>query len=686
MSPSRRAFQLFCRVALVFCLIAANSDARAQYMDYGGLSELFGESVTTSATGLPQRASDVPVAIDIVTAEEIRLSSLRTIPELVARFANLDIVHYTDGQSEIGIRGSAQPMNPQLLVLVNGRQAYIDAFGFTAWPTLPVEIEEIRQIEVVKGPNTALYGFNAFGGVINIVTFNPLYDTRSAGSITVGTGPSLGGSASATAREGAIGVRVSAGFDRADDYGDSVPSRVNALDQDPEAERAAFAIVGELTPTVHVEAETTASSLDRTDITGGQTWSSTSYDQRSIRASLSADHEMLGAWKLQTYHNRNDVDLLTEIQGSSDFQPLTLDNDLTVVNLEGLIKPIAQHSARLTLEYRDTRSKFPTLSLASGSGGADIIAAGGAWHWQTTDWLTLTAAGRVDHFRMFLNSEPRGFDESDYDRTFTEPTYTVGVVAKVSESDTIRLSSGSGVMLPNHVDIFYSVPPPANPFGITAVSGDPRIDPARNINVELGWNHRFDEVDADFNASVFWQQQSDLKSVSGRPSSPTLAFVGGEVLSVPRNVGDSTVIGTEFTFEGDADESWSYRLGYTFLLVDDDLEVNQAVRAFAVDNEESTPTHSIDLGLSYQSDPVEADMGFRWQSKRTLLSPNDTPTFEVGTVDVDHVVDLSARVGYWLTPNLQLSLLGTGLLGGADWGPGTDIDAQGFLSLRWQLQ
>lgn len=50
-----------------------------------------------------------------------------------------------------------------------------------------VTADEIRQIEIVKGPNSALFGFNAVGGVINIVTFNPLYDDVSTGSVTGGT-------------------------------------------------------------------------------------------------------------------------------------------------------------------------------------------------------------------------------------------------------------------------------------------------------------------------------------------------------------------------------------------------------------------------------------------------------------------------------------------------------------------
>ncbi|MDH3663549.1 MAG: TonB-dependent receptor, partial [Alphaproteobacteria bacterium] len=558
-------------------------------------------------------------------------------------------------------------------------------YGFTTWPSVPVEIEEIRQIEVVKGPNTALYGFNAFGGVINIVTYNPIYDRRSGASATVGGDPSLGGSASVVTREGKIGVRASAGFDRSDGFDDPLPSRVSSLDQDPEATRAAFAVVGELAPAVHLEAEATGSNLERTEVTGAQTWALGSYDQRSVRTALNADHATLGFWKLQAYHNKTDADLQIEVDGQGQIVPLAIDSDLTVASLEGLFKPVAQHNARLLMEYRDTRTKFASGPLPAGSGGADIYSLGGTWHWQTTDWLTLTAAGRLDHFDMFLNGAPRGFDESDYDRTFTEPSYNLGSVAKVGAADTVRLAAGSGVLLPNHVDIFYNLHVAPNPFSITGASGDPRIDPAKNVNVGLGWNHVFESFGANLDASVFWQRQSDLKSVSGRPSSPTLVVVGSEVLTVPRNVGDSTVVGAELALEGELADSWRYRLGYTLLSVDDDLEVNQTAAAYPVDFEDSTPTHTVDLGLGYVADPFSADLAVRWQSERTLFAPNDTPTFELGTVDVDHVFDVSGRLGYQLSDNIDLSQVGTNIFGGTDWGPGVDIDSRVLLSLRWVL-
>jgi iron complex outermembrane receptor protein len=64
-----------------------------------------------------------------------------------------------------------------LLVLLNGQQVYLDDLGRTQWYTLPVELDEIRQIEIVKGPNTALFGFNAASGVINIITYDPAHES-----------------------------------------------------------------------------------------------------------------------------------------------------------------------------------------------------------------------------------------------------------------------------------------------------------------------------------------------------------------------------------------------------------------------------------------------------------------------------------------------------------------------------
>ena len=146
--------------------------AGAQSIDYGSLESLFGEAVTTSATGSPQRSTEVPVDMTIISADDIKRSGAHDLPTLLGRVPGIDVLNWSTYGADVGVRGYNQPMSPRLLVLVNGRQVYLDHYGYTAWSTIPVQLSEIRQIEVVKGPNAALFGFKSNTGGGNAGT-NP---------------------------------------------------------------------------------------------------------------------------------------------------------------------------------------------------------------------------------------------------------------------------------------------------------------------------------------------------------------------------------------------------------------------------------------------------------------------------------------------------------------------------------
>jgi outer membrane receptor for ferrienterochelin and colicins len=187
--------------------------AHAQSVNYSDLEDMFGEPVTTSVTGKPQRASEAPAALVIITRDDIRRSPASDIPGLIQAYAGIDVVRWTGGQADISIRGGVQPYNPRLLVLVNGRQAYLDHYGMTNWAGLGVQLDEIQQIEVVKGPNSALFGFNAVSGVINIITINPLQTQQLVATAEVGTEGyrRVSQSAAIKLNEG-LGLRLSGGY------------------------------------------------------------------------------------------------------------------------------------------------------------------------------------------------------------------------------------------------------------------------------------------------------------------------------------------------------------------------------------------------------------------------------------------------------------------------------------------
>jgi outer membrane receptor for ferrienterochelin and colicins len=82
-----------------------------------------------------------------------------------------------------------------------------------------VQLEEFRQIEVVEGPNSALYGFNAVSGVLNIITYDPLRERANAAALRSGTQHYAGGSVVSTGQFGEnAAVRISLGGFRARDF------------------------------------------------------------------------------------------------------------------------------------------------------------------------------------------------------------------------------------------------------------------------------------------------------------------------------------------------------------------------------------------------------------------------------------------------------------------------------------
>ncbi len=173
--------------------------------------QVFEETVVTASRSA-QSPLDAPNSTSIITEQDIRLSGITKIPELLRRLAGVDIMETTGAQTEVSLRGFNQRLSSRVLVLIDGRSVYVDLVGATFWTALPVGVEDIERIEVVRGPGSALYGADAFNGVINIITKAP--GTGDSGvNVGYGSENAAHGSIWATGRDGELAYRVSAGYD-----------------------------------------------------------------------------------------------------------------------------------------------------------------------------------------------------------------------------------------------------------------------------------------------------------------------------------------------------------------------------------------------------------------------------------------------------------------------------------------
>jgi iron complex outermembrane receptor protein len=134
------------------------------------------EAGTVTASRRLQPVREAPVAVEVITEEEIAASGATTLWDLLRFRVGMDVLdgRAVDGNRGIvSVRGFPQEYVNNLQVLVDGRSVYNTYSGGVYWPQLPVQMQDIERIEVVRGPNGALYGSNAGLGVINIITKKP---------------------------------------------------------------------------------------------------------------------------------------------------------------------------------------------------------------------------------------------------------------------------------------------------------------------------------------------------------------------------------------------------------------------------------------------------------------------------------------------------------------------------------
>ncbi len=263
-----------------------------------------------TASRRDQDRLDAPNATSVVTADDIRLSGLTRLQEILRRLPGVDVNVLTGGATELSVRGFNSRLSNKVLVFVDYRPLYIDTLGATFWETSPIDVEQIERVEVVRGPGAALYGANAFSGVINIITKRP-GEARSGGRAGVGTRGELFGSVTVSERVGRSAYRLSAGYTREPSWSREVaPGRVDLESSGP-PDRPALDVLRfdahsthALTPGLVLAAGGGYTKYDRlTHGIGVFNAYRIAGAGGSADASLSSRH-----FALRTFYQRNDVD------------------------------------------------------------------------------------------------------------------------------------------------------------------------------------------------------------------------------------------------------------------------------------------------------------------------------------------------------------------------------------------
>jgi iron complex outermembrane recepter protein len=169
---------------------------------YAQLPDLKADEVVVTATRFEEKASEQPVNVQVITAEQIKQSGARTLPELLAQQAGIFTRNSSGNPNrQIDIRGFGSFGDQNSLILIDGQR--ISENEQTPANLTGIALSSIDRIEIVRGSGGAvLYGTGATGGAINIVTRSPRPQEKQAylkgaagnyGTTELGAGGTLAG-------------------------------------------------------------------------------------------------------------------------------------------------------------------------------------------------------------------------------------------------------------------------------------------------------------------------------------------------------------------------------------------------------------------------------------------------------------------------------------------------------------
>src|SRR5688572_7845615 len=158
-----------------------------------------------SASKKDETLFDAPLSSYTITRAAILQAGSTSIMEALRLAPGLIVREQSNGNYDIHIRGfdnilrtagAVQKGNLATLVMIDNRPVFNHNLGGTAWETLPIDINDVERIEIVRGPSAPLFGPNAVSGVINIITKKVARDRHAYASLQYGTHNTMIGQAS----------------------------------------------------------------------------------------------------------------------------------------------------------------------------------------------------------------------------------------------------------------------------------------------------------------------------------------------------------------------------------------------------------------------------------------------------------------------------------------------------------
>ncbi len=440
------------------------------------------ETITvTTASRRTERIVEAPAAVTVASEQQIAAASpTGQAPRIVENAPGVDFTQSGLYDFNFNARGFNSSLNRRILTLIDGRDPSVPFLGAQEWAALSYPIDEMASVELVRGPGSALYGANAFSGVLNMTTKSPRDTAGGRLQLTAGDLSTRRGD---IRHAGGFGnemyYRVVGGYQKSDDFSRSrnagveykglpvervplvrseVQTGFGGLRLDKHLSRGdIFTVEGGF---AHLEGPIFQTGIGRVQVTDvDRPWARANYNMRHFNflsyydARIAKNQVALasGAPLWEDSYN-----LHGEVQTNWDF-------------LSGRTRVVG--GVALNRQNVDTANGQGIQTLMAQARSEDAQSAFGQVGFDVTNRLKLLGAARYDKSDLFKNQfSPKA-----------------ALVYEVTPEHSIRLGYNQAFQRPNYSELFLTAPAgaPANLAG--AATLNPQTAPLAGVLSQLGF-------------------------------------------------------------------------------------------------------------------------------------------------------------------------------------------------------
>ncbi len=580
---------------------------------------LWGDAKITSAAKREQTIKEVGNSISIITREDIVASGATSLPELFAFVPGVQLFYRNANEPEVSIRGLPKQYSSKILVLVDGVSVYSPFTSGVFWYSLPVTVDSIERIEIIRGPSSVLYGANAFFGVINIITRQP--EDMKGVEVKV-YGGNLGHYGAASTLLYPVGdkahFRFSGEYFQSKGYGDD-----NGEGIDDDAITGTFMADGFLKVN------------ESSDLQLGL-WYRRSKNELPTNNILPAarvySDNIYARGKFTTHFN--DSNLFTV---SSFFNKRLV----RTPDQPGVLNANQTTEVELRLEHLWTWRNKNYLTVGTDyryNGLSDTTLLEPSFDSQIP--LHMASFYINDEFKPLDNVILTGGARYDYD-SFSDHNWSArfNISYLPHPNHVVRASVARGF---RNINYYEERGEDTFPFGPAQVifQGDPNLEPETMIGAELGYLGNFLNGRLRLNFDFYYNNVNDLILLELSPLGPT------EFLFHPVNVGDVNIYGIEYGVKYRVFDWWDFTFDHSFLHQSNDV----AGRG---------PSHMINIGNRFNTKVgFSANVAFNWMSDYRVVNVG-AATFR----ENEDLFRLDVRLAQkFLKDKLEFAVIGQGIV------------------------